>query len=192
MTRIIAGVARGRRLSVPETGTRPTTDRVREAVFNILAARLDFEGAAVLDLFAGSGALGLEALSRGAASVVLVEFDAKAAKVITDNIRATGLAGAVVARRRVADHLRKSGSVADIVFADPPYDLPHEQLSELLQMLGEGRVAEGGLVVLERSARSAPTPWPEGFGQVEVRRYGETRVELARFASLVEGADTPD
>ncbi|ORM37073.1 16S rRNA (guanine(966)-N(2))-methyltransferase RsmD [Williamsia sp. 1135] len=188
MTRIIAGTARGRRLSVPEAGTRPTTDRVREAVFNILAARVDFDGALVLDLFAGSGALGLEALSRGAGSVVLVESDSRAAKVIDANIRSTGLVGAVVERRRVVEHLRKSGSVADIVFADPPYDLPDEQLSELLQLLAAGRVAPGGTVIIERSTRSAVTAWPEEFGDVDIRRYGETRIELAEFASSVGGA----
>lgn len=192
MTRIIAGAARGRRLSVPEAGTRPTTDRVREAVFNILAARVDFDGAAVLDLFAGSGALGLEALSRGAASVVLVESASKAAKVIEANIRSTGLAGAVVARRRVVDHLRTQGRVADIVFADPPYDLPDEQLSELLRLLAAGRVVPGGMVVVERSARSAATEWPEEFTDVQVRQYGETRIELAEFASSVDGAGAAD
>lgn len=192
MTRIIAGVARGRRLSVPEAGTRPTTDRVREAVFNILAARIDVDGAVVLDLYAGSGALGLEALSRGAASAVLVESDSKAVRVIESNVQSTGLAGAVVARRRVADHVRGSGSVADIVFADPPYDLPEEQLSDLLLLLAAGRVAPGGLVIVERSARSAVTAWPEGFVDVDIRRYGETRIELAEFGSSVDGADAAD
>ncbi|WP_207839370.1 16S rRNA (guanine(966)-N(2))-methyltransferase RsmD [Williamsia soli] len=192
MTRIIAGAARGRRLAVPEAGTRPTTDRVREAIFNILAARVDFDGAAVLDLFAGSGALGLEALSRGAGSVVLVESDNRAARVIEANIRSAGLSGAVVERRRVVEHLRKSGSVADIVFADPPYDLPDEQLSELLRLLVAGRVAPGGTVIIERSSRSPVTAWPEEFGDVDVRRYGETRIELAEFASAVDGADSAD
>lgn len=187
MTRIIAGAARGRRLSVPEAGTRPTTDRVREAMFNILAARIDFDGAVVLDLFAGSGALGLEALSRGAASVVLVESDAKAAKVIDSNVRASGLAGATVTRRRAADHLRSWGHAADIVFADPPYDLPEEQLSEILRLLIGGPVVDGGMVVLERAARSEDTTWPAEFGEVRIRRYGETRIEVAELESSPAG-----
>ena len=122
MTRIIAGSARGRRLSVPAAGTRPTTDRVRESMFNILAARIDFDGLIVLDLFAGSGALGLEALSRGAESVTFVEADAKAAKIIEANVRALGLSGVRVIRRRAAEHLERSGGTYDLVLADPPYD----------------------------------------------------------------------
>lgn len=181
MTRIIAGAARGRRLSVPASGTRPTTDRVRESVFNILSSRIDFEGAVVLDLFAGSGALGLEALSRGAATAAMVESDAKAARVIDTNIRASGLAGAVVARRPVADHLQRPGRAADLVFADPPYDLPARDLADILELLASGAVAGGGTVVLERSARSGDTDWPAAFGDVEIRRYGETRIELAVF-----------
>jgi len=181
MTRIIAGAARGRRLTVPAAGTRPTTDQVRESVFNILTNRLDFSGLVVLDLFAGSGALGLEALSRGAQSAILVESDAKAAKVIGANMASSGLAGARLVRRRVADYLRAGAPVADLVFADPPYDLPDEQISEMLTLLSKGPVAPGGLVVLERSVRSADTNWPEVFGDAQVRKYGETRIELAEL-----------
>jgi len=102
VTRIVAGAAGGRRLAVPPKGTRPTTDRVREALFNVLAARLDFDGLRVLDLYAGSGALGLEALSRGAASVTFVEKDRRAAEVINGNIGTVGLPGATVRRGVVA------------------------------------------------------------------------------------------
>lgn len=192
MTRIIAGAARGRRLSVPASGTRPTTDRVRESVFNILAARMDFDACVVLDLFAGSGALGLEALSRGADTVVMVEADAKAAKVIDANIRVSGLTGAVVARRRVADHLRRPGRAADVVFADPPYDLPGAELSEILELLTTGAVAHDGLVVLERATRSDDTVWPAAFGDVDIRRYGETRIELAEFTPPSQGTVAAD
>lgn len=181
MTRIIAGAARGRRLTVPAVGTRPTTDQVRESVFNILTNRIDFSGLVVLDLFAGSGALGLEALSRGAQSAVLVESDAKAAKVIGTNIASSGLSGARLVRRRVADYLRGGAPVADLVFADPPYDLPDEQIVEMLTLLTKGPLAPGGLVVLERSVRSAGTDWPEVFGDVVVRKYGETRIEMAEL-----------
>jgi 16S rRNA (guanine966-N2)-methyltransferase len=181
MTRIIAGAARGRRLSVPAAGTRPTTDQVRESVFNILTNRIDFSGLVVLDLFAGSGALGLEALSRGADSAILVESDAKAARVIGANITSSGLSGALLVRRRVADYLRGGAPVADLVFADPPYDLPGDQVAEMLTLLSGGTLASGGVVVLERSVRSSATAWPEAFGDPEVRKYGETRVELAEL-----------
>ncbi|WP_020107257.1 16S rRNA (guanine(966)-N(2))-methyltransferase RsmD [Nocardia sp. 348MFTsu5.1] len=181
MTRIIAGSARGRRLAVPAAGTRPTTDQVRESVFNILTNRIDFSGLVVFDLFAGSGALGLEALSRGAGSAILVESDAKAAKVIGGNITSSGLSGARLVRRRVADYLRGGAPVADLVFADPPYDLPGEQVDEMLTLLSGGALAPGGMVVLERSVRSAATGWPDAFGEPEIRKYGETRVEMAEL-----------
>lgn len=102
MTRIIGGVAGGRRIAVPPRGTRPTTDRVRESLFNIVTARRDLTGLAVLDLYAGSGALGLEALSRGAASVLFVESDQRSAAVIARNIEALGLSGATLRRGAVA------------------------------------------------------------------------------------------
>ncbi|CAM3016404.1 16S rRNA (guanine966-N2)-methyltransferase [Williamsia muralis] len=181
MTRIIAGSARGRRLSVPAAGTRPTTDRVRESMFNILAARIDFTGLIVLDLFAGSGALGLEALSRGAESVTFVEADAKAVKTIEANIRASGLSGGRVIRRRAAEHLERSGGAYDLVLADPPYDLPEDEVAHLVRQLADGAVSDGGLVVLERAARAADTWWPSEFDDVLIRRYGETRVEVALY-----------
>ena len=102
MTRIIGGVAGGRRIAVPARGTRPTTDRVRESLFNIVTARRDLAGLAVLDLYAGSGALGLEALSRGAASALFVESDPRSAAVIARNIESLGLAGATLRRGAVA------------------------------------------------------------------------------------------
>ena len=114
-------MAGGRRLSVPPKGTRPTTDRVRESLFNVLAARLDLDGSVVLDLYAGSGALGLEALSRGATSALFVESDQRAAAVIARNITEIGLAGATVRRAPVATVLAGVASPVDLVFADPPY-----------------------------------------------------------------------
>jgi 16S rRNA (guanine966-N2)-methyltransferase len=192
MTRIIAGSARGRRLAVPAAGTRPTTDRVRESVFNILAARIDFDGLTVLDLFAGSGALGLEALSRGAGSAVFVESDPKAIKVIEANIKTSGLSGARAVRRRVADHLQHPGRPSDLVFADPPYDMADRDVAGLLADLTAGAVAHEGLVVLERAARSTPTAWPEAFGDVAIRRYGETRIEVAEWISPAPGRPSID
>ena len=116
MPRIVAGVAGGRRLAVPPSA-RPTTDRVREALFNVLAARLDLDGLRVLDLFAGSGALGLEALSRGADSVLLVDSDRRAAEVIARNVKALGLPGATVRRQGALQLFRRvaAESLGDLV-----------------------------------------------------------------------------
>src|ERR1700744_4244841 len=122
MTRVIGGVAGGRRIAVPSRGTRPTTDRVRESLFNIVTARLDLTGLAVLDLYAGSGALGLEALSRGAASALFVESDQRSAAVIAGNTETLGLAGATLRRGVVAAVLGAgTSSPVDLVLADPPY-----------------------------------------------------------------------
>ena len=127
MTRIIGGVAGGRRIAVPPRGTRPTTDRVRESLFNVVTARRDIEGMSVLDLYAGSGALGLEALSRGAASALFVESDRRAAAVLERNIATLGLSGATLRRGQVTAVLAAGAAApvapADLVLADPPYDV---------------------------------------------------------------------
>lgn len=178
MTRIVAGAAGGRRLVVPPKGTRPTTDRVREALFNVLAARLDFTGLRVLDLYAGSGALGLEALSRGAASVVFVESDRRAAEVIARNIATVALPGAVVRRGAVATVLGAAGTPMDLVLADPPYDVPAGEVEATLSLLDRnGWVAAGSVAVVERSAASPALDWPEGWTVWPERRYGDTRIE---------------
>lgn len=181
MTRIVAGAAGGRRLTVPPKGTRPTTDRVRESVFNVLAARLDFEGISVLDLYAGSGALGLEALSRGAASVVFVEQDRRAAEVITGNIATVGLPGAVVRRGAVATVLAAgTGAPVDLVFADPPYEVPAAEVESMLALLGSAAwVGAGTVVIVERPAAGPPLAWPAGWEPWPQRRYGDTRIEVA-------------
>ena len=180
MTRIVAGAAGGRRLAVPSTA-RPTTDRVREALFNVLAARRDFDGLHVVDLYAGSGALGLEALSRGAASVLLVESDRRAAEVIARNIATVGLPGATVRRGPVAAVLGTGPSrPVDLVFADPPYDLAGEQMQAVLNALAEHRwVGPGSVVVVERPASAPELTWPPGWEPWPVRRYGDTRLEGA-------------
>ena len=180
MTRIVAGVAGGRRLAVPPTA-RPTTDRVREAMFNVLAARLDFDGLHVLDLYAGSGALGLEALSRGAATALLVDSDRRAAEVITRNIASVGLSGATVRRGPVAAVLAGGAPrKADLVMADPPYDLSGEQIEAALAGLaGHGWVGPGTVVVVERPVFAPELTWPPGWISWPVRRYGDTRVEVA-------------
>lgn len=181
MTRIVAGDARGRRLAVPSAGTRPTADRVREAMFSAIDARIDLRGARVLDLFAGSGALGLEALSRGAEAVTLVESAPRAAAVIGKNIAAVGLPGARVLRTAAAAAIANwAGEPLDVVLADPPYDIGDDEVTALLAALASGGLlSEGALVVLERPAKAPGTVWPEALEPGRVRRYGDTRIEIA-------------
>jgi 16S rRNA (guanine(966)-N(2))-methyltransferase RsmD len=180
MTRIVAGAAGGRRLVVPSSA-RPTTDRVREALFSVLAARFDFDGLRVLDLYAGSGALGLEALSRGASSVLFVESDRRAADVIARNIATVGIPGATVRRAPVATALTANPEAPmDLVLADPPYDLAAGAVEAVLDSLHRhGWVTDGSVVVVERPVSSAPLNWPAGWTVWPDRRYGDTRIELA-------------
>jgi 16S rRNA (guanine966-N2)-methyltransferase len=179
MTRIIAGSARGRRLAVPPgSSTRPTSDRAREGLFaTTLAIRGTLAGAAVLDLYAGSGAVGLEALSRGAADALLVESDVRAAAVIRDNIAAVGLAGARLVTDRVDRALSRGPGYQrrrDFVFADPPYAASDAELERMLHaLLGGGWLAPSALVCMERATRSGPPPWPPGYAADRCRRYGE-------------------
>ncbi|OBG39709.1 16S rRNA (guanine(966)-N(2))-methyltransferase RsmD [Mycobacterium sp. E3198] len=181
MTRIIGGAAGGRRITVPSRGTRPTTDRVRESLFNIVTARRDLAGLAVLDLYAGSGALGLEALSRGAASALFVESDPRTAAVIARNIEALGLPGATLRRGAVATVLAAGASSAvDLVLADPPYDTDTAELGAVLAALStHGWVREGTVAAVERPAAGAPLTWPAGWSVWPERVYGDTRLELA-------------
>ncbi len=178
MTRIIAGAAGGRRLGVPPgNGTRPTSDRAREGLFSSVMSEFGgFDGLRVLDLYAGSGALGLEALSRGAARVLLVESDARAAAVIRANVKVVGLPGATVATDRVERLLARPhvGAGYDLVTADPPYAATGQAVREVLELLASGGwLAGGALVVVERATRSGPVDWPPGYGQGKSRRYGE-------------------
>ncbi len=139
----------------------------------------------VLDLYAGSGGLALEALSRGASGALLVESDARAARIISANITATGLGGARVRRSAVAAFLAKPPPQRfDLVFADPPYAVPDEEVAAALEALADGWLTDGAIVVVERSARGAATPWPDAYGDVAVKRYGETRVEIATCYGL--------
>ena len=168
---------------MPRTGTRPTTDRVRESLFNVLTARVELTGASVLDLYAGSGALGLEALSRGAASVLFVESDQRAAGVIAQNIEALGAEGATLRRETVAAVLAAgSDGPVDLVLADPPYDVDAAEVGSMLAALAAGGwAAPGSVVVVERGTSSPPLTWPEGWSAWRERRYGDTRLEMAQL-----------
>ncbi|GHF79102.1 DNA methylase [Kitasatospora xanthocidica] len=188
MTRVIAGAAGGRRLAVPPgRGTRPTSDKAREAMFSTLEAlRGTLQGARMLDLFGGSGAVGLEALSRGAEHVLLVEADAQAARVIRENVRTIGLPGAEV--RAVKAEKVVVGpppqSPYDLVFLDPPYVMTDEELREMLiTLLAGGWLAEDTLVTVERSTRGGEFGWPEGFEGLRSRRYGEGTLWYGRAAA---------
>jgi 16S rRNA (guanine966-N2)-methyltransferase len=170
---------------VPRTGTRPTTDRVRESLFNVLASRIDFAGASVLDLYAGSGALGLEALSRGATSAVFVESEHRAAAVIAQNIASLGVTAAV--RRGPVAAVLAGGAdrPVDLVFADPPYDVGVTEITQMLTALVDGGwVAAGTVVVVERAASGPSHVWPDGWQPWQARRYGDTRLELGERTEL--------
>ena len=158
---------------------------MRESLFNVLASRIDFAGMAVLDLYAGSGALGLEALSRGATSAVFVETDHRAAAVIAKNIATLGAHAAVVRRGPVAVVLAGGADKSvDLVFADPPYDVPAADIEEMLvALVGGGWVRAGTVVVVERGAAGPEVVWPDGWEPWPSRRYGDTRIELASQAS---------
>lgn len=178
MARVIAGEAGGRRLAVPDgRDTRPTSDRAREGLFaTITSIAGPLDGARVLDLYAGSGAVGLEALSRGAGHVLLVEQGARAVRVIRENIEAIGLPGAVLVADRVERVLGRGpgGDRYDLVFADPPYALADAAVERVLSLLAEGGwLAPRALVIVERATRSGPVSWPDGFTPDRDRRYGE-------------------
>ena len=169
--RVIAGVARGRPLAAPPgRDTRPTSDRAREGLFSTLSNLVDLDGARVLDLYAGSGAVGLEALSRGAAAAVLVESDVRAAAVIRRNAETVGVPGSRVVVDRVERFLAADRAAYDVVFLDPPYDTSEEILA---RVLGAVSLTGGGVMVVERSARSPEPAWPECVERVRERRYGE-------------------
>jgi len=180
--RIVAGAAKGRRLAVPAKGTRPTSERAREALFNSLRSLLDVEGARVLDLFAGSGAVGLEALSRGAAAATFVESDRVAVAVLRRNVATVGLPGASVLARSAATVLAGEAEAPfDLVFADPPYALSDNDLDVLLRRLvGGGWLAADAVLIVERSARDEPLGWPDGVAPVMKRRYGEGQLWYGR------------
>ena len=179
VARVIAGEAGGRRLAVPGgRETRPTSDRAREGLFATISSIVgSLAGSRVLDLYAGSGAVGLEALSRGAGHVLLVEAAPRAGRVIRENIAALGLPGAELIVDRAERVLaRGPGGEAgyDVVFADPPYALDGGEVSAMLTALADRAwLAPGALIIVERATRSGPVRWPAGYVQDRARRYGE-------------------
>ncbi len=184
VTRIIAGTARGRRLAVPSGGARPTTDRVRESMFASLDHMLGgFVGARVLDLFAGSGALGLEAASRGAAAVVLVERDRPSAAVARTNAETLGLPGVRVVAASVAAHLAGQPEPFDLVLADPPYAMPAPEVEAFLARLTGGWLAPDSVVMVERATRGGGFAWPPGLVAWRQRAYGATTLWYGQCAS---------
>jgi len=158
----------------------------------VLAARLDFDGIAVLDLYAGSGALGLEALSRGAARATFVEANPRTASVIDRNVGSLGLTGATVLVHPVAAVLAAGiGDPVDLVFADPPYDLPVDDMNVTLAALPAGGWTTGSTVVaVERRASSPTLTWPDGWNIWPERRYGDTRLEIAAVQGDDPGSST--
>lgn len=191
MPRIIAGSAGGRRIAVPDgRGTRPTSDRAREALFaSVLSDLGTLDGTRVLDLYAGSGAIGLEALSRGAAHALLVEADRRAAAVVRRNIGDLGLPGAELVADRVERVLERGpgGGHYDLVVADPPYIVTDNGITAVLGALRDrGWVADGALVVVERAGRGPDLCWPAGYRPERVRKYGEAALWYGRAASLLE------
>lgn len=186
MTRIIGGSAGGRRLSTPRgQNTRPTSDRVREALFSAVESWCgSLSGLRFLDLYAGSGAVGLEARSRGAGVVTLVEQDRRTAALISDNVKTLGFNHVEVVASSVASTLLRSPVAPyDVVFLDPPYPLPNSEVeSALADLVTHGWLSPGALVVVERSSRGELPDWPDGLSASRDKRYGETLLRYGHAA----------
>ena len=184
MTRLLSGAAGGRRLKVPASGVRPTGDRAREGLFNSLGSLLDLSGARVLDLYAGSGALGLEALSRGAAEAVFVESGPRVLPVLRANLGSVGLPGGRVLAGSVPTVVAgRAPGAFDLVLADPPYAVEVEEvLGVLRSLVGGGWLAPEAVVVVERSSREAAWEWPTPLVGLRDRRYGEAVLRYGRLS----------
>ena len=186
MSRIISGLAGSIKLKTAAKATRPTSDRVKESVFAKLEANDLLSGARVLDLYAGTGALGLEAASRGASEVVLVEKDRAAIAVIKDNIHAVTKSlsdGCKITLQPidVSRFLSKAASSYDVVFIDPPYELSTEQIEEVLLSL-QKNLKPGSWVVVERAAKSEALTAPEAMELVQLKSFGDTAVSFLSFS----------
>ncbi|MDO8145448.1 MULTISPECIES: 16S rRNA (guanine(966)-N(2))-methyltransferase RsmD [unclassified Isoptericola] len=195
MTRIVAGTVGGRSLTVPPSGTRPTSERVREAMFSRLEHLGVVDGARVLDLFAGSGALGLEAASRGAVEVLLVDAARQAADIARRNAADLGLDRVVRVLAEPAERATARiaadggpGDGFDLVLIDPPYDLDPGVLNRVLADLAvPGVLAPDAVVVLEQARRGAPFVWPDALVELSAKRYGDTVVHYAERRQAEEG-----
>ena len=187
--RIVAGKFRAKRIEAPKgLTTRPTSDRVRQALFNVLehsAPQFDFAGARVLDLFAGSGALGLEAMSRGARFCLFVEESADARASIRRNVEALSLTGVTKIWRRDATKLGEAGTMQpfDLIFLDPPYGRGLG-LRTLQSAAAGGWIKDGAIAVLEDRA-DAEIELPAAFQQLDARIYGETKIVVMRVFPLL-------
>lgn len=193
VTRIIAGTLGGRRLNTPRgDATRPTADRVREALFSRLAAQDALAGAYVLDLYAGSGALGLEAASRGAASVLAVESDRDTARLIRSNVEDFKVGGIVTVRNDTVERVLAAGpgelavagdrdpATYELALLDPPYPLTDDVLADVLAALVDNDwLAPDATVVVERSRRAREPRWPTGLTAADARTYGDTTLHFA-------------
>jgi len=186
--RIVAGAAKGRRLNVPAAGVRPTPDRVREALFSSLARQV--VDAVMLDLFAGSGAVGLEALSRGAKRVTLIENDPKTAAVLRANVDAVGLEGAHVLTSPAERFLQQPAKAAyTVAFLDPPFHVPTDTLDSHIAAL-TSHLADGATVIVERGSKQDPPTFGSGFTEPIKKRYGS--VTLYRAVWQPDASVHPD
>lgn len=184
MTRIVAGTYGGRRLNVPARGTRPTTDRVREAIFSRLDHAGVLAGASVVDLYAGSGALGLEAISRGAATAVLVDISHSARQAMAANVRALDVAAQVtLVKDKAVNYLLRAEDRSSLAFLDPPYDIGQREITAVLEALAP-RLTPHATVLLEASSRAPQPHWPDGITPGQSRDYGETRLYWAHRDSV--------
>ncbi len=181
MTRVIAGELRGRNLKVPEAGTRPTAERVREAIFSSLTSLDAIAEVNVLDLYAGSGALGIEAISRGANSCVFVENNKNASLMVSKNIADLKVKGQVIEAKVETVFTNppttKLGMPAQLVFLDPPYETSYEQITKVLLLGLENQwFSADAILVLETGKRNGDFVWPEVFESLREKSYGDTRV----------------
>jgi 16S rRNA (guanine966-N2)-methyltransferase len=191
MTRIIGGSAGGRRLQTPKgQQTRPTSDRVREALFSAIESWCgSLDGLRFLDLYAGSGAVGLEALSRGAGVATFVEQDRRTASLIQTNARALGFHADVLASS--VGHVLAGPPRApyDVVFLDPPYPLPDADVdADLVSLVAQGWLAVDALVVVERASKRSRLEWPDGITPLRERKYGETLLRYGHAAPTEQTA----
>lgn len=207
MSRIVAGTLKGRQLKVPSQGTRPTSSRTREAMFSTLDAWNVLADAYVLDLYAGSGALAFESLSRGASQAVLVEKSRPSCELIKQNARTLGVGPYTkIFNTPVAKYLQTSvagshtgaGSQTDavgqkislvpfdLIFIDPPYDLPRVELTQNLQAIAQGLLAPSGVIIVEYAKRNGPIDVPPTLATISQKHYGETSVQYLELAGITD------